>query len=169
MCKGHCTVAGLWYSKLPGLWFLIPLLQSFLFTTSVIMLENGRYFNHLVRGSCDWFSIQQWDTYFSFPYPSSPAVPVVPVMVWYTIYNAPYTRGHALQGMNHQTSNNWLAFICIYMRNCLLRKGNVMHQASTPPLLAIKASPGYVAYASEEGHFAIILAHVRHQGCVVGV
>ena len=27
MCKDHCTVAGLWYSTLPGLRFLSPLLQ----------------------------------------------------------------------------------------------------------------------------------------------
>ena len=57
MCKDHCTVAGLWYSTLPGLWFLNPLLQSFLFTTSVVMLESGRYLNRLVRGACGWFSI----------------------------------------------------------------------------------------------------------------
>ena len=90
MCKGHCIVAGLWYSTLPGLWFLNPLLQSFLFTTSVVMLESGRYLNRLVRGACDWFPILQWDTYLSFPITS----PAAPVMVWYTIYNAPYTRGH---------------------------------------------------------------------------
>ena len=90
MCKDYCTVAGLWYSTLPGLRFLSLLLQSILFTTSVVMLESGRYLYRLVRGACDWFPILHWDTYLFFPPPS----PAVPVMVWYTIYNAPYTRGH---------------------------------------------------------------------------
>ena len=39
-----------------------PLLQSFLFTTSVglVMLKSGRYLNRLVREGCDWFLILQW-------------------------------------------------------------------------------------------------------------
>ena len=42
MCKDHCTVVGLWYATLPGLRFLSLLLQSFLFTTSVVWaIETG--------------------------------------------------------------------------------------------------------------------------------
>ena len=60
-------VAGLWYVTLPELRFGSPLQQSFLFTTSVVMLESGRYWNRLVRGACDWFPILQRDTYLSSP------------------------------------------------------------------------------------------------------
>ena len=52
-CKDHCTVAGLWYSTLPGLWFLNPLHQSFLITTSVVMLEVGG--TEIARGE-DWMT-----------------------------------------------------------------------------------------------------------------
>ena len=73
-------------------WTLIPKSTTPVFTTSVVMLESGRYLNRLVRGACDWFPILHWDTYLSFLLPS----PAVSVMVWYTIYNAPYTRGPKL-------------------------------------------------------------------------
>ncbi len=67
MCKDNCTVAGLWYSTLPGLWFLSPLHQS--------LRQRLRPLHHfslnarkwaVLRRLNDWFLTLQWDTYLSF-------------------------------------------------------------------------------------------------------
>ena len=84
-------------------WTLIP--KS---TTTVIPLHHfsrntrsGRYWNRLVRqakGSSDWFLTLRAMRYLHLLPPpiicSQP--PSSDVMVWYTIYNAPYTRGTIL-------------------------------------------------------------------------
>ena len=93
MCKDHCTVAGLWYATLPGLRFLSPLLQSLL------------PLHHFSRNARKWAVLKslskrnEWlVSHTAMRYlpvrPSPSPSPAVPVMVWYTIYNAPYTRGH---------------------------------------------------------------------------
>ena len=77
MCKDHCTVAGLWYSTLPGLWFLSPLHQSFLFTTSVVMLERKWAVLKSLSKRSVWLishtTMRYLATFISFPPPTFPS------------------------------------------------------------------------------------------------